>query len=116
MYRLTIMKKIIMVIYIYFSMCVFCSIAAADPVEDAYKSNNDSIYVELVNQIQNRSQDVDFTELRMIYASSSYYDPYGEDYDRDKSMRVAYNDGEYENAIRHAKKIIEDNFLDIDCI
>ena len=50
----------------------------------------------------------------MAYANSSFYKPYGEDIEVDRSMRKAYSAGDYETTIRHAKKLHEDNFLDID--
>ena len=101
-----------MFIFVFMGVC--CSTTVRKPGENTKNSNSDSIYNELVSQIKNGSKDVDFTVLRMAYASSSFYDPYGKDYDVKKSMRRAYNNGDYEGVVRYAKELIEDNFLDID--
>ncbi len=108
------MKKIIVTMSIFVFMGIYCSTALRKPGEKTKNSNSDSIYNELVSQIKNGSKDVDFTELRMAYANSSFYDPYGKNNDVEKSMRRAYNDGDYEGVVRYAKELIEDNFLDID--
>lgn len=97
------------------SIGLYNSRATAESLEDTDSPAGDSIYIDLIEQIESGSQDIDFTELRMAYASSSFYMPYGEDLEIDRAMRKAYNDGDYEIAIRHAKKLLADNFLDIDC-
>ena len=107
------MKKIVAIIFIFVFMGIYCSTAVRKPGDNTGNINSDSIYNEIVSQIKNGSEDVDFTELRMVYANSSSYDPYGKDYDVKKSMRRAYDNGDYEGVVRYAKELIGDNFLDI---
>ena len=108
------MRKTIFKLLVLAIISVLCNVVYAEPGEDIEKPNSDSLYIELVSQMENGEKDIDFTELRMAYANSSYYQPYGEDIEVDRSMRKAYSAGNYNTAIRHAKKIHEDNFLDID--
>lgn len=108
------MKKIVAIIFIFVFMGIYCSMTVKKPGDNTGNTNSDSIYNEIVSQIKNGSKDIDFTVLRMAYANSFFYDPYGKDYDVKKSMRRAYNDGDYEGVVSHAKELIEDIFLDID--
>jgi len=56
---------------------------------------------------------VDFVELRRAFADSPLYTD-GSDPDERKAMFNALNKKEFDQALAHARKILEENYLDID--
>ncbi|HZT60642.1 MAG TPA: DUF4919 domain-containing protein [Pyrinomonadaceae bacterium] len=88
--------------------------AAANQKQHAEdKSKNDAAYDALLKRVKDGDKTVDFKELRMAYADSSHYSPYGGDGDAQKAMFAALNDEKWDEALKQSAKILEENYVDI---
>jgi hypothetical protein len=70
-------------------------------------------YQTLVARLKQGDTTVDFLELRRAYADSTEYTD-GSDPDESKAMISAFNKGDFNQAIEHAKKVLEQYYLDIE--
>jgi uncharacterized protein DUF4919 len=82
------------------------------PAQD--KSKNDAAYDALLKRVKDGDKTVDFKELRMAYADSSHYSPYGGDGDAEKAMFAALNSEKWDEALSQSSKILEENYVNID--
>jgi hypothetical protein len=71
-------------------------------------------YEDLVAQVKSGKLDIDYTALRLSFASSPLYDPYGAVLSKAKDMISAYGAGDCTAAIARAKEILEINFVQMD--
>jgi hypothetical protein len=74
------------------------------PAQD--KSKNDAAYEALLKRVKDGDKTVDFKELRMAYADSSHYSPYGGDSDAEKAMFAALNSEKWDEALNQSSKIL----------
>ncbi len=70
-------------------------------------------YAELLEKLRKGDRSVDFTELRMAYAETEQYSPYGGDRDARRAMFAAINSGDWDEAWKQSAKILEKNYVDI---
>jgi Domain of unknown function (DUF4919) len=77
------------------------------------KSKNDAAYDALLKRVRDGDKTVDFRELRMTYADSSGYSPYGGEDDAQKAMFAAMNAEQWDEALKQSAKILEENYVDI---
>src|SRR5947209_17228756 len=88
--------------------------AAASQKPDAPdKSKNDAAYDALLKRVKDGDKTVDFKELRMAYADSSHYSPYGGHSDAQKAMFAAMRASQWDEALKQSAKILEKNYVDI---
>lgn len=81
------------------------------PAQD--RSKNDAAYDALLRRVKDGDKTVDFKELRMAYADSSHYSPYGGDSDAEKAMFTALNSEKWDEALNQSSKILEENYVNI---
>ena len=73
-----------------------------------------SDYKALLNKAKAQDQSLDFTALRMAFADSAEYDPYGPDSDKRSEMFKALRGAQYDKAIEAADSILKKAFVNID--
>ncbi|MBI2266265.1 MAG: DUF4919 domain-containing protein [Armatimonadetes bacterium] len=72
-------------------------------------------YEVLLERLKAGKGTVDFKDLRMAYADTPGYDPYGTGKDNvRKQMFTALKEKKYENALQHAESILKNTYVDID--
>ena len=71
-------------------------------------------YDDYVTQLKAGKLDIDYTALRLAYAASPKYAPYGSSMVLAKTMTKAYGAGDCGAAMMHAQEIFEANFVSID--
>lgn len=79
------------------------------PAQDSPKSS----YKELLARVKKSDSTVDFKELRLAYADTSEYNPYGNDRDTRQKMFAALKAKEFQQAVESAEKILANNFVEI---
>jgi hypothetical protein len=79
------------------------------PSQDSPKPS----YRELLERVKKSDSTVDFRELRMAYAETPEYSPYGGDRETRQKMFAALNAKEYDSALESAEKILAKNFVDL---
>ena len=87
-------------------------VAAEKPVAPD-QSKKDAAYEALLKRIKDGDKSVDFKELRMAYAESSRYSPYGGDSEAQKAMLAAMRASQWDEALKQSAKILEKNYVDI---
>ena len=97
-------NKMKMAALIVVAAAVFCSHAiAAEPSYD-----------DLVAQVKSGKLDTDYTALRLSFASSPRYEPYGAVLVKVKAMISSFSAGDCPGAMASAKEILETNFVQMD--
>jgi hypothetical protein len=71
-------------------------------------------YDDLVAQVKSGKLDIDYSALRLSFASSPRYDPYGAVLIKAKAMISAYSAGDCTGALASAKEILEIDFVEMD--
>ena len=87
-------------------------VAAEKPVAPD-QSKKDAAYEALLKRIKDGDKTVDFKELRMAYAESSRYSPYGGDSEAQKAMFAAMRASQWDEVLKQSAKILEKNYVDI---
>lgn len=78
----------------------------------ASQATPDSLeYQRLVTSLRSGERDIDFTRLRMAYAASPTYDPYGGDSDLFRAMMTAVQAGRYSEGLTLADSMLAENYL-----
>lgn len=98
-------------------LVILCIVDAfsKDAVTSTQKSTDSLNYNTLLERVKASNPDIDFFQLRMVYANTSDYDPYNDELSNyKKSMYDALNDNNYKEAIEHARGILKRNYVDID--
>ena len=73
-----------------------------------------SAYHDLLARVKAKDTTVDVTALRLAYAASPDYAPYGSDADEHRdSMRVALGGRDYHRALRDADAALGADYLDV---
>jgi hypothetical protein len=80
--------------------------------EDQPKKTSD--YQTLLKRVMNFDLTVDFKALRLSYAETADYNPYGDDKVKKAEMFEALRNKEYEKAVSAAQTILEKKFVDIE--
>jgi len=88
-------------------------VAAAEKPVAPDQSKKDAAYETLLKRIKDGDKTVDFKELRMAYAESSRYSPYGGDSEAQKAMFAAMRASQWDEALKQSAKILEKNYVDI---
>ncbi|HEX8284437.1 MAG TPA: DUF4919 domain-containing protein [Pyrinomonadaceae bacterium] len=70
-------------------------------------------YEELLQRLKKGDRTVDLGELRMAYAESKDYSPYGGDREARGAMFAALRAGDWEAALKQSAKILDKNYVDI---
>jgi hypothetical protein len=70
-------------------------------------------YKNLLEQVKKGDSSVDFLELRRAYADSPEYSGMGNTEEADK-MYEAFEGKDYAEALKHASKILDEDYVDID--
>jgi hypothetical protein len=79
------------------------------------KNKHDSKYFELIKALQKEPDKFDYQLLRQVYPKTSFYDPYSSESGVIKrDMFAAFENRDYENGAKQAKKILDKNYLDMD--
>jgi hypothetical protein len=73
----------------------------------------DSSYAILLERAKKGDKSVDFKDLRLAFADTDQYNPYGADRASRQKMFAALNVKEYAQALELAEKIVAGNFLDM---
>jgi len=82
---------------------------------DGEQAASQESYEALLERVKKGDPGVDFFQLRMAYAASPGYDPYDFRHMGDRqAMREAFGSQDYVNAMLLAKRIVADNYLDIE--
>jgi hypothetical protein len=93
-------------------LCVFllllAPLAGAQPQSPAKNS-----YEALLERVKKSDTSVDFKELRLAYAETSTYSPYGGDAESRRMMFDALKAREYDKALQNAETVLAKNYLDI---
>jgi hypothetical protein len=79
--------------------------AQQPPKKDSYET--------LLERVKKQDPDVSFTDLRLAYAESKSYDPYGGDKEVRKAMFAALNAKDFAAALTAADKMLAKNYLDL---
>lgn len=77
----------------------------------AQERDSDTHYTELLERARKGDVTVDFTDLRMSYAGTTFYAPDMEDHEVQLRMRSAMVAGEFETALAHADTLLGTNYL-----
>lgn len=77
------------------------------------QAKKDAAYEALLKKIKEGDTSVDFKELRMAYADSSGYSPYGGDSEARKAMNAAIRASQWDEALKQSEKVLAQNYLDI---
>lgn len=85
----------------------------AKKAEAASRKPGAARYADLLEKLKKGDRSTDFTELRMSYAESDQYSPYGGDRDARRAMFAAINAGNWDEAWTQSAKILEKNYVDI---
>jgi hypothetical protein len=92
-------------------MLVFtCNVFAGEDVEPKKLPD----YQLLLKRVMNSDRTVDFKALRLSYAETTDYKPYGEDKAKKSGMFEALRNKDYEKAVSAAQAILEKKFVDIE--
>jgi len=76
----------------------------------AYAADTD--FENLVARVKTQEPDIDFTELRMAFARTSQYDPYGLQYRQLRDEMVSASDaGNFEDSLELANKYLTINYI-----
>ena len=104
--------------YLYFCLCMMLF---AHPLfakeKDAEKITiaEDEAYLEIIDRLKGGDKEIDFLELRMLYAKTGFYIPYG--YSERKEIRIkaieAFKKENYKKVLKLAEKIFENDYLDL---
>ena len=87
--------------------------AAAEKPVSQDQAKKDAAYEALLKRVKDGDRSVDFKELRMAYADSSRYSPYGGDSEAQKAMFAAMRASQWDEALKQSAKILEKNYVDI---
>jgi hypothetical protein len=87
--------------------------AGQEPVAPKTEAPQKTSYETLLERVKNQDKTVDFKELRLAYADTSQYSPYGVDREGRKAMFGALSAKEYDKALTSAETILAKNYLDI---
>jgi Domain of unknown function (DUF4919) len=87
--------------------------APAEKPASADQAQKDAAYEALLKKLKGGDRTVDFKELRMAYAESSGYNPYGGDRQARQAMFAAMRAKEWDEALKQSAKILEKNYVDI---
>jgi Domain of unknown function (DUF4919) len=87
--------------------------AAAEKTVSADQAKKDAAYEALLKKLKGGDKTVDFKELRMAYADSSRYNPYGGDSEARQAMFAALNAKQWDEALKQSAKILEKNYVDL---
>jgi Domain of unknown function (DUF4919) len=79
----------------------------------AEQAKKDAAYEALLKKLKGGDRTVDFKELRMAYADSSGYNPYGGDREARQAMFAAVNAKQWDEALKQSAKILEKNYVDL---
>ena len=79
------------------------------PVENSPRTS----YSDLLGRVKKGDSTVDFKELRLSYADTSAYNPYGNDRDTRVKMFAALKAKEFQQAVESAEKILANNFVEL---
>lgn len=79
------------------------------PAQDSPKSS----YSDILLRVKKGDNTVDFKELRLSYADTSEYNPYGNDRDTRQKMFAALKAKDFQQAVESAEKILANNFVEI---
>ena len=80
--------------------------------EDQLKKTSN--YQTLLKRVMNFDRTVDFKALRLSYAETADYNPYGDDKTKKSEMFEALRNKDYDKAIADAQVILEKKFVDIE--
>src|SRR5258706_6033706 len=70
-------------------------------------------YNDLLARVKKGDSTIDFKELRLAYADTSEYKPYGNDRETRQKMFAALKAKEFQQAVESAEKILANNFVEI---
>lgn len=87
--------------------------AAAPTAPAPQTSRPGDSYESLLARLKGGDRTVDFKALRMAYAESKGYNPYGGASEARRAMFAALNAKKFEEALKQADKALERNYLDI---
>jgi hypothetical protein len=104
------MKIIYRIVAIISMMLIFTSYVFSE--EDQPKKIPD--YQTLLKRLMSFDRTVDFRALRLSYAETPDYNPYGEDKAKKSGMFEALRNKDYEKAVSAAQAILERKFVDIE--
>jgi hypothetical protein len=85
---------------------------AGEKSDSAEQANKDAAFQALVQKVKSGDMSVDFTGLRMAYAESSSYSPYGGDSNAQKALNAALLGEKWDEALKQADKVLDKNYLD----
>src|SRR3989440_9499825 len=88
--------------------------AAAEKPVSQDQAKKAAAYEAFLKRVKDGDKTVDFKELRMAYAESSRYSPYGGDSEAQKAMFAAMRASQWDEALKQSAKILEKNYVDID--
>ena len=98
------------------TLVLSAAVGLAASQEQPKKSSQDSpkpSYRELLERVKKSDSTVDFRELRMAYAATTEYSPYGGDRETRQKMFAALNAKDYAGALESAEKMLAKNFVDM---
>jgi hypothetical protein len=79
------------------------------PVQNSPRTS----YSDLLARVKKGDSTIDFKELRLSYADTSEYNPYGSDRDTRLKMFAALKAKEFQQAVESAEKILASNFVEL---
>ncbi|MCE1246241.1 MAG: DUF4919 domain-containing protein [Firmicutes bacterium] len=103
------MKKVFVLIAI---LCLCVSAVLSSPAF-AQADNPDKIYEAMLDKAKKGDQNLDFTEMRMAFAKTSFYDPYNTNRIT-KDMWDLFKAKKFREAADKANIVLSSNYLDVD--
>ena len=96
------------------SLFILLTAIAAGAQQPEKGTPEKSTFEALLEKLKKGDTRVDYRELRMAYAGSPQYSPYGDDSDARDAMFSALNNGAYDKSIEFVEKLLRKEFVDID--
>jgi len=92
------------------ALLVFVASPGIAPGADASQDK----YADLLAKVKKSDPAVDFGELRLAYTHTPEYSPYGTDSDAKENMNKALDNGEYEDVLKYANMLLDQDYVDIE--
>jgi hypothetical protein len=107
------MRKLASALFILLLLSVVALSSTQDPPKNSAQDSPMRSFALLLERAKKSDATLDFKELRMAYAETPDYSPYGGDRETRKKMFAALNAKEFDSAVESAEKILAKNFVEI---
>ena len=106
-------RKLASAVFILVLVSVVAFSSTQDPPKNSAQDSPKRSFAALLERAKKSDATLDFKELRMAYAETADYSPYGGDRETRKKMFAALNAREFDAAVESAEKILAKNYVEI---